>query len=105
LWWKSIVGWRSQHIIKQYDDDVNNMNWLFLSSDDLHCVIKFFVFTGICKYQVKNKTDKYILDILEHNHLQNTVKSGEYDEKVKLLFEIKSLNIALWSYDFIILLL
>jgi hypothetical protein len=28
---------------------------------------------GECKYQVKNKTDKYILNILEHNHLQNTM--------------------------------
>jgi heme/copper-type cytochrome/quinol oxidase subunit 2 len=26
-----------------------------------------------CKYQVNNKTDKYILNILEHNHLQNTI--------------------------------
>ena len=25
------------------------------------------------KYQEKNKTDKYILNILEHNHLQNTM--------------------------------
>jgi hypothetical protein len=34
----------------------------------------FSAFTGNhCKYQVNNKTDKYILHILEHNHLQNTM--------------------------------
>jgi len=45
---------------------------IFLPSDGLHCD-SFSVFTGQCKYQVNNKTDKYILDILEHNHLQNTI--------------------------------
>ena len=72
MWWKSIFGWKSQQIIKQYDDDVSNMNWLFLPSDVLHCDY-FSVFTGASKYQVKNKTDKYILNIFEHNHLQNTM--------------------------------
>jgi hypothetical protein len=85
LWRKSIFGWKSQQIIKQYDDDVNNMNWLFLPSDVLHCDY-FSVFTGESKYQVNNKTDKYIINILEH---KQAVKSGEYDEKVKVLFEIK----------------
>jgi hypothetical protein len=69
LWWKSIFGWKSQQIIKQYDDDVNNMNWLFLPSDVLHCDY-FSVFTGNRKYQVNNKTDKYIINILEHKHIQ-----------------------------------
>jgi hypothetical protein len=113
LWWKSIFGWKSQQIIKQYDDEiiyvyihklsckirrvwwksktfVRNqvikycfkikrlyntvivLNWLFLPSDVLHCDY-YSVFTGIGKYQVKKKTDKYILNILEHNHLQNTM--------------------------------
>jgi hypothetical protein len=68
----SIFGWKSQQIIKQYDDDVNNMNWLFLPSDVLHCDY-FSVFTGESKYQVNNKTDKYIINILEHKHIQNTM--------------------------------
>jgi hypothetical protein len=69
----SISGWKSQQIIKQYDDDVHNIYWLFLPSDVLHCDY-FSVFTGeYCKYQVNNKTDKYILNILEHDHLQNTM--------------------------------
>ena len=72
MWWKSIFCWKSQQIIKQYDDDVHNIYWLFLPSDVLHCDY-FSVFTGQSKYQVKNKTDKYILNILEHNHLQNTM--------------------------------
>jgi hypothetical protein len=72
LWRKSIFGWKSQQIIKQYDDDVNNMNWLFLPSDVLHCDY-FSVFTGESKYQVNNKTDKYIINILEHKHIQNTM--------------------------------
>ena len=72
MWWKSIFGWKSQQIIKQYDDDVNNMNWLFLPSDVLHCDY-FSVFTGESKYQVNNKTDKYIINILEHKHIQNTM--------------------------------
>jgi ssRNA-specific RNase YbeY (16S rRNA maturation enzyme) len=29
--------------------------------------------TGNCKYQVNNKTNKYILNILEHSNLQNTM--------------------------------
>ena len=72
MWRKSIFGWKSQQIIKQYDDDVNNMNWLFLPSDVLHCDY-FSVFTGESKYQVNNKTDKYIINILEHKHIQNTM--------------------------------
>jgi hypothetical protein len=40
----------------------------FLPSDVLHCDY-ISVFTGQSKYQVNNKTDKYILNILEHNHL------------------------------------
>ena len=27
----------------------------------------------MCKYQVNNKTDKYIINILEHHHEQNTM--------------------------------
>ena len=72
MWWKSIFGWKSQQIIKQYDDDVNKINWLFLPSDVLHCD-SYYVFTGLSKYQVKNKTDKYILNILEHKQIQNTM--------------------------------
>jgi hypothetical protein len=41
------------------------LQWWFALFDS------FSVFTGMCKYQVKNKTDKYILYILEYNQLQN----------------------------------
>jgi hypothetical protein len=43
-WWKSDGfvrnqvnddEWKSQQLIKQYDDDVHNINWLSLPSNDL----------------------------------------------------------------------
>jgi hypothetical protein len=58
---KTILRWCTQHQL------IISTNWWFTLYDS------FSVFTGICKYQVINKTDKYILIILEHNHLQNTM--------------------------------
>jgi hypothetical protein len=56
IWW-----WCTQHKL------IISTKWWFALYDS------FSVFTGICKYQVNNTTDKYILNILEHNHLQNTM--------------------------------
>jgi hypothetical protein len=44
-------------------------------SDLLMCLIRPTTdgLTGNRKYQVNNKTDKYILNILEHSNLQNTM--------------------------------
>jgi hypothetical protein len=33
--------WKSQQLIKQYDDDVHNINWLYLPIGDLHYMINF----------------------------------------------------------------
>jgi hypothetical protein len=39
LFWKHKYDdddeWKSQQLIKQYDDDVHNINWLSLPSNDL----------------------------------------------------------------------
>ena len=57
------------------------------------------IYTGISKYQVNNKTDKYILHILEHNHLQNNLQNTMFTLVYILIQEQHNINLLYLPND------